>query len=97
MFSIWYLFRSLLPASKSKPKPQVGKGKGNKGKGKTKNVNPIPAALYNFTEEQEESIAVWLESKKLPYEMKDKQYKDKALRRQFWEEKTLYYVMDCKY
>lgn len=65
-----------LPAGKSKPKPQVGKGKVNKGK------NKIPAAPYNLTEEHEEPIAVWLESKKLLYDMKDKQYKDKALRRQ---------------
>ena len=70
------------------PKPQVGMGKGNKGKGKAKNVNPIPAAPHNFTEEQEEAIAVWLESKKLLYDMKNKQYKDKVLRRQHWEEKA---------
>ena len=60
MFSIWYLFKWVsfyLPAIKSKPKPQVGKVKGNIGKGMANNVNPIPAAPYNFIEEQEETIS----------------------------------------
>ena len=38
-----------------------------------------------------------MESKKLLYDMKDKQYKDKALRRQLWEGKATEYGVDCKY
>ncbi|XP_041362827.1 thyroid hormone receptor-associated protein 3-like [Gigantopelta aegis] len=65
-----------LPAGKSKSKPQVGKGKGDKGKGKAQNENPPPGAPYSFTKAQEEAIARWVVSKKLLYDMKDKQYKD---------------------
>ena len=46
-----------LQLSQTKPKPQVGKVKGNKGKVKANNVNLIPAAPYNFIEEQEETIS----------------------------------------
>lgn len=90
---------SALPTCKSKTKRQVGKGKGkgDKGKGKVQNDNPPPGAPYSFTEEQEEAIARWVESKKLLYDMKDKQYKDKALRRQLWEGKAAEYEVDCKY
>ena len=72
----------VLPADKSKFKPQVVKGKGDKGKGKAQNENPPPGAPYSFTEAQEEAIARWMESKKLLYDMKDRKYKDRALRRQ---------------
>ena len=82
-----------LPAGKSKPQ----EGKGNKGKGNAQNENPPPAVPYSFTEAQEEAIAGWVESKKLLYDMKDKQYKDKALRRHLWEEKAAEYGVGCKY
>lgn len=75
----------------------MGKGKGDKEKGKTQDENPPPGAPYSFTETQEEAIARWLESKKLLYDMEDKQYKDKALRRQLWEGKAAEYGVDCKY
>ncbi|XP_033946341.1 claspin-like isoform X1 [Pseudochaenichthys georgianus] len=75
-----------LPAGKSKSKPEVGKG--DKGKGKAQNENPPPGASYSFTEAQEEAIARWVQSNKLLYDMKDKQYKYKALRRQLWEGKA---------
>ncbi|KAF3842836.1 hypothetical protein F7725_001685 [Dissostichus mawsoni] len=65
--------------SKSKSKPEVGKG--DKGKGKAQHENPP----------LEEAIARWVESNKLLYDMKDKQYKDKALRRQLWEGKAAEY------
>ncbi|KAI9536946.1 hypothetical protein NQZ68_029074 [Dissostichus eleginoides] len=81
-----------LPAGKSKSKPEVGKG--DKGKGKAQNENPPPGASYSFTEEQEEAIARWVESNKRLYNMKDKQYKDKALRRQLWEGKAAEYGVD---
>ncbi|KAK1892360.1 Glutamate--tRNA ligase [Dissostichus eleginoides] len=77
---------------KSKSKPEVGKG--DKGKGKAQNENPPPGASYSFTEEQEEAIARWVESNKRLYNMKDKQYKDKALRRQLWEGKAAEYGVD---
>lgn len=86
-----------LPADKSKSKPKVGNGKGEKGKGKAQNENPPPGASYSFTEANEEVIARWVGSKKLLYDMKDKQYKDKALRRQLWEGKAAEYGVDCKY
>ena len=86
-----------LSAGKSKSKPEVGKGKGDKGKGKVQNENPPPGAPNSFTEAQEEAIARWLESKKLLYDIKDKQYKDNALRRQLWEGKAAEYEVDCKY
>ncbi|KAL3062596.1 hypothetical protein OYC64_002410 [Pagothenia borchgrevinki] len=81
-----------LPAGKSKSKPEVGKG--DKGKGKAQNENPPPGASYSFTEAQEEAIAHWVESNKVLYDMKDKQYKDKALRRQLWEGKAAENGMD---
>lgn len=86
-----------LPAGKSKSKPEVGKGKGDKGKGKVQNENSSPGAPNSFTEAQEEAIARWLENKKLLYDIKDKQYKDNALRRQLWEGKATEYGVDCKY
>jgi hypothetical protein len=70
--------------------------KGDKGKGKPRNENPIPCAPYSLTETQEEELALWLESKKLLYDMKDKQYKDKSLRRHLWEGKAAEYGLDCK-
>ncbi|KAF3853839.1 hypothetical protein F7725_014527 [Dissostichus mawsoni] len=81
-----------LPAGKSKSKPEVGKG--DKGKGKAQNENPPPGASYSFTVAQEEAIARWVESNKLLYDMKDKQYKDKALRRHLWEGKAAEYGVD---
>ncbi|KAK1903017.1 Bifunctional pinoresinol-lariciresinol reductase 1, partial [Dissostichus eleginoides] len=80
------------PTSKSKSKPEVGKG--DKGKGKAQHENPPPGASYSFTVAQEEAIARWVESNKLLYDMKDKQYKDKALRRQLWEGKAAEYGVD---
>ena len=85
-----------LPATKFKSKPQVGKGKGDKGKGKSQKEKAPPIAPYSFTEEQEEELACWARSKKLPFNMKDRQYKDKALRRGLWEEKAAEYGVDCK-
>ncbi|KAI9535108.1 hypothetical protein NQZ68_007197 [Dissostichus eleginoides] len=79
-----------LPAGKSKPEV----GKGDKGKGKAQHENPPPGASYSFTVAQEEAIARWVESNKLLYDMKDKQYKDKALRRQLWEGKAAEYGVD---
>ena len=70
------------------PKPQVGMGMGD---------NPPPAAQYNFTEAEEEAIARWVESNSVLYNMKNKLYKNKALRRQLWEEKAAEYGVDCKY
>ena len=75
----------------------MGKGKGNEGKGKAHKDKRPPGASCSFTAEQEEAIARWLESEKLLYDMKDKQYKDKALRRQLWKEKAAEYGLDCKY
>ncbi|KAK1901843.1 Lysophospholipase NTE1 [Dissostichus eleginoides] len=83
-----------LPAGKSKSKPKVGKGDKGKGKGKAQKENPPPGVSYSFTEAQEEAIARWLESNKLLYDMKDKQYKDKALRRHRWEGKAAEYGLD---
>ncbi|XP_041374261.1 uncharacterized protein LOC121387305 [Gigantopelta aegis] len=83
-----------LPAGKSKSKPQVGKGKGDKGKGKAQNENLPPGAPYSFIEAQEEAIDRWVESKKLLYDMEDKQYKDEASRRQLWEGKAAEYGVD---
>ncbi|KAI9546654.1 hypothetical protein NQZ68_024552 [Dissostichus eleginoides] len=80
-----------LPAGKSKSKPKVGKGDKGKGKGKAQKENPPPGVSYSFTEAQEEAIARWVESNKLLYDMKDKQYKDKALRRHLWEGKAAEY------
>ncbi|KAF3835794.1 hypothetical protein F7725_028352 [Dissostichus mawsoni] len=53
-----------------------------KGKGKAQKENPPPGVSYSFTEAQEEAIACWVKSKKLLYDIKDKQYKEKALKRQ---------------
>ena len=100
-FSILYLLGEStpldLPATKFRSKPQVGKGKGDKGKGKSQKENAPPIAPLCFTEDQEEEIACWVRSKKLLYDMKDRQYKDKALRRGLWEEKGAEYGVDCKY
>ncbi|KAK1905104.1 Nodulin-22 [Dissostichus eleginoides] len=78
---------------KSKSKPKVG-GRQRERQGKAQKENPPPGASYSFTEAQEEAIARWLESNKLLYDMKDKQYKDKALRRQLWEGKAAEYGLD---
>lgn len=88
---------SALPTDKSKSKSQVGNGKGDKGKGKAQNENPHSSVPYSFTEEEEEGIARWIESNKLLYDMKDIQYKDKALRRKLWEGKAAEYELNCKY
>lgn len=100
IFFPFYIFSddsvsSILPDAKSKS--EVGKGKGDRGKSKARNENPPPVAPYSFTEAQEEEIAHWIENKKLLYDMKDKQYKDKALRRQLWEGKAAEYGVDCKF
>ena len=91
------IFSDESASTAGKSKPAVGKDKGDKGKAKAQNENPSPAAPYSLTEAQEEAIARWLESKKLIYDMKHKQYKNKALRRQLWEEKAAEYGVDCKY
>ncbi|KAK1881762.1 DNA mismatch repair protein MSH3 [Dissostichus eleginoides] len=75
-----------------KSKSEVGKG--DKGKGKAQNENPPPGASYSFTVAQKEAIARWVESNKLLYDMKDKQHKDKAVRRHLWEGKAAEYGVD---
>ncbi|KAI9542577.1 hypothetical protein NQZ68_019261 [Dissostichus eleginoides] len=69
-------------------------GKGDKGKGKAQKENPPPGVSYSFTEAQEEAIACWVKSKKLLYDIKDKQYKEKALKRHLWEGKAAEYRLD---
>ncbi|VDH96134.1 Hypothetical predicted protein [Mytilus galloprovincialis] len=71
---------------KAKTKPKIGKGKGKKGKQLEE-----PIVQCSFTEEEEQEIAKWLETKKLLYDIKDKDYKQKALKRQLWETKAAEY------
>ncbi|PIK52574.1 hypothetical protein BSL78_10516 [Apostichopus japonicus] len=94
----WMMKLSQLPppSLQISPSPSLkwARARAKKGKGKAQNENPPPGASYSFTETNEEVIARWVESKKLLYDMKDKQYKDKALRRQLWEGKAAEYGVD---
>jgi len=74
--------------------PSLKWARATKGKARPRRRTHPP---YSFTEAQEEAIACWVKSKKLLYDIKDKQYKEKALKRHLWEGKAAEYRLDCKY